>query len=101
MNAICRKHDVPIDGFARQISTSDFIQFTHILVADENNLRQLNLIKPSNATAQVRLWGSYDDNKPIPDPYYGGMTGFEKVFQQCVRLSNAFLDEVTNNKTSV
>jgi len=94
--AVCKKNDVPIDSFARQISTSDFIQFTHILAADDNNLRQLNQIKPSNATAKVRLWGSYDDNKPIPDPYYGRMSGFEKVFEQCVRLSNAFLDKVTS-----
>lgn len=64
---------MPIDSFARQISTSDFTQFTHILAADENNLRRLKQIKPLNATAEVRLWGSYDDNKPIPDPYYGGM----------------------------
>jgi len=95
---ICKKNDVPIDSFARQISTSDFIQFTHILAADDNNLRQLNEIKPSNATAEVRLWGSYDDNKPISDPYYGTMSGFEKTFEQCVRLSNAFLDEVTRKK---
>jgi low molecular weight phosphotyrosine protein phosphatase len=94
--AVCEKNDVRIDSFARQISTSDFIQFTHILAADDGNLRQLNQIKPSNATAEVRLWGSYDDNKPVPDPYYGEMSGFEKTFEQCVRLSNAFLDQVTS-----
>jgi len=98
--AVCRKNDVPIDSFARQVTASDFIQFTHILAADENNLRQLNHIKPPNTTAEIRLWGSYDDNKSIPDPYYGGMSGFENVYQQCVRLSNAFLDEVTSNKSN-
>ena len=35
---------MPIDSFARPILTSDSIQFTHILAADENNLRQLNQI---------------------------------------------------------
>jgi low molecular weight phosphotyrosine protein phosphatase len=94
------------------VCTSDFIQFTHILASDESNLQHLNRIKPANATAEIRLWGSYIDNKPIPDPYYGGKVcvdylsvkimiyrlhqgGFEKVYEQCVRLSNAFLDEVT------
>ncbi|KAJ3516454.1 hypothetical protein NLJ89_g1104 [Agrocybe chaxingu] len=71
--AVCKKHGVPIDSLARQVSTSDFIRFTHILAADESNLRNLTRIKPSNATAEVRLWGSYLDNKPIPDPYYGGI----------------------------
>jgi len=53
------------------VSTSDFLKFTHILASDENNLRNLQSAKPPNATASVRLWGSYDDGKPIPDPYYG------------------------------
>jgi len=97
--AVCKKHDVPIDSLARQVKTSDFIQFTHILAADESNLRNLNGIKPANATAEIRLWGSYLDNKPIPDPYYGGVAGFEKVYRQCVALSNAFLDDVTKEAT--
>jgi len=95
---VCKKHGVPIDSLARQVKTSDFVHFTHILAADENNLRNLKSMKPSNGTAEVRLWGSYLDNKPIPDPYYGGKAGFEKVYQQCVQLSNAFLDEVTETK---
>ncbi|KJA25883.1 hypothetical protein HYPSUDRAFT_182291 [Hypholoma sublateritium FD-334 SS-4] len=94
----CRKHNVPIDSHARQIATSDFVRFTHILASDENNLRHLQSMKPSNATAEVRLWGSYLDDKAIPDPYYGGIGGFEKVYQQCVRLSDAFLDEVAGKK---
>jgi len=92
---VCQKHNIPIDSVARQVSTSDFIRFTHILASDENNLQYLQRIRPANATAEVRLWGSYLDNKAIPDPYYGGKGGFEKVYEQCVRLSNAFLDEVT------
>jgi low molecular weight phosphotyrosine protein phosphatase len=98
--AVCKKHNVPIDSFARQVKTSDFVQFTHILAADESNLRHLNNMMPTNSTAEVRLWGSYLDNKPIPDPYYGGVAGFEKVFQQCVFLSNAFLDGVTKETIS-
>ncbi|KAF5384982.1 hypothetical protein D9615_001397 [Tricholomella constricta] len=86
---VCRK--------ARELATSDFAEFTHILAADESNLRNLMRRKPQNSTADIRLWGSYLDNKPIPDPYYGGTDGFEKVFQQCTALSDAFLDTVTGN----
>ncbi|TFK36855.1 phosphotyrosine protein phosphatase I superfamily [Crucibulum laeve] len=92
--SVCKKHGVPINSLARQVATSDFTNFTHILAADESNLRNLQAVKPHNSTADVRLWGSYLDNKPIPDPYYGGINGFEKVFQQCTALSNAFLDDV-------
>jgi len=90
----CRKHQIPIEHSARQIQTSDFTEFTHILAADESNLRNLERIRPKNATAELCLWGSFLDHKPIADPYYGGMNGFEQVYQQCVALSNAFLDKI-------
>ncbi|EDR15135.1 uncharacterized protein LACBIDRAFT_243421, partial [Laccaria bicolor S238N-H82] len=93
--AVCQKHGVPISSHARQVASSDFTRFTHILASDENNLKNLISVKPANATAEVRLWGSYLDGKSIPDPYYGRTNGFENVYQQCVRLSNAFLDDVT------
>lgn len=64
---------MPIDHEARQVSTEDFRKFTHILASDEANLRALERVKPRDATAEVRLWGSYVDNKAIADPYYGGM----------------------------
>ncbi|KAF7985317.1 hypothetical protein HWV62_6501 [Athelia sp. TMB] len=55
---------------ARVVETDDFTKFDHILAADGSNLRNLERIKPDNCTADVRLWGSYLDNKPISDPYY-------------------------------
>lgn len=95
---------------------ADFDRFTHILTADESNLRDLTRIKPKNSTAELHMWGSYLDNKPIADPYYGGIVrinydsirnmalliahncrlavqeGFERCFQQSIQLSEAFLD---------
>lgn len=55
---------------ARSIASSDFTKFDYILAADGSNLQNLQRIKPKNCTADVRLWGSYLDNKPISDPYY-------------------------------
>ncbi|KAI3622833.1 phosphotyrosine protein phosphatase [Moniliophthora roreri] len=92
--ATCKKHGVPISHQARKISNSDFTNFTHILAADGSNLRDLERHKPQDTTAEVKLWGSYLNNEPIGDPYYGGINGFERVYQQCVAFSNAFLDEV-------
>lgn len=69
----CQKHGVPIVHEARQVSPEDFYNFTHILAADKSNLANLERMKPNNATATVRLWGSYDDGNSINDPYYGGI----------------------------
>ena len=73
------QHKVPINHEARQISESDFTRFTHILASDGSNLRHLERIKPSNSTADIQLWGSFLDNRPIPDPYYGGMVSHHTV----------------------
>jgi len=96
----CEKHNVPISCEARQVSAEDFSRFTHILASDESNLNVLNRMKPKDATAEVRLFGSYVDNKPIVDPYYGGISGFERCYQQCLKYSNAFLDEVAGKVAS-
>ena len=55
------------------MSSEDFKKFTYILASDEANLRALERMKPKDATADVRLWGAFADNKAIADPYYGGM----------------------------
>lgn len=90
----CKKHKVPIHHSARQVEESDFKDFQYILAADGSNLRNLQRIEPSDSSAELRLWGSYLDNKPIADPYYGDIDGFKQCFEQCTKLSNAFLDEV-------
>ncbi|KAH8120181.1 phosphotyrosine protein phosphatase I superfamily [Phellopilus nigrolimitatus] len=92
--AVCNKYKVPVDCLARQVSKEDFTTFTHILAADESNLFNLRKMAPKGSTAEIRLWGSYVDGKPIADPYYGGARGFEDVYQQCVRYSEAFLDSI-------
>jgi low molecular weight phosphotyrosine protein phosphatase len=65
---------------ARQVQTEDFRRFTHILAADNSNLRNLFSIKPKDSTAEVKLWGSYLDDKPIEDPYYGGIVNYFSSF---------------------
>ncbi|PAV21940.1 phosphotyrosine phosphatase [Pyrrhoderma noxium] len=93
--ATCKKHKVPIKHKARKVKEEDYTTFTHILASDKSNLSNLQYMKPDISTAEIRMWGSYLDGKPIGDPYYGGQDGFEEVYEQCVRYSNAFLDAVT------
>lgn len=70
------QHNIPINHTARQVKESDFSKFQYILAADESNLRNLVAKKPSKGTATVLLWGSYLDDTPISDPYYGDIVRF-------------------------
>jgi len=89
----CEKFGIPISPHeARQVREGDFHSFTHILAADDSNLDALLRKKPHDSTAEVRLWGSYLDDEPIPDPFCGDPQEFEDIYHQCVKLSGAFLD---------
>ena len=57
----------------------DFYDFTHILASDDSNLENLLRIKPSDSIAEVKLWGSYLDGKPIADPYYGNIVSWYRI----------------------
>jgi protein-tyrosine phosphatase len=69
---------------ARQVKPSDFDEFDHIYVMDTSNLRDVTKLAPNDAgRAKVKLM--MDEIFPgqkvdVPDPYYGGPEGFDKVY---------------------
>lgn len=69
---------------ARQILKNDFTFFDLILVMDNENMRDvLSLTKLENEKSKVKLIMNYaypNQNKIVPDPYYGEQDGFSSVF---------------------
>jgi len=66
---------------ARQVASEDFHVFDRILCADESNRRRLLELQPAGSLARVELLMQYAESQEqeVPDPYYGGEKGFEKV----------------------
>jgi protein-tyrosine phosphatase len=69
---------------ARQIRPSDFTEFDHIYVMDSSNLRDVSRLAP-NPEAKAKVMLMMDEIYPgqnidVPDPYYGGQKGFDKVY---------------------
>ncbi|WP_337247070.1 low molecular weight protein-tyrosine-phosphatase [Photobacterium halotolerans] len=66
---------------ARQISGGDFDKFDLILVADRQNLSDLTAICPAEHLSKLSLLLNFADadEDEVPDPYYGGEEGFERV----------------------
>ncbi|XP_070564910.1 low molecular weight phosphotyrosine protein phosphatase-like isoform X1 [Ptychodera flava] len=95
-----KNHGLKSDHIARQITRDDFTKFQYIFGMDESNLRNINAVKPNESTANIMLLGSYDPkgHKIIQDPYYGGVAGFEVVFEQVTRCCEEFLKEVYSEK---
>ncbi len=67
---------------ARQITASDFDAFDLLLVMDWDNLALVQDECPAQHQAKVRRLTEFcvvHDATVVPDPYYGGPAGFDKV----------------------
>jgi len=84
--ATARRRGIDISGYrARQVEQDDFARFTHIFALDHSNLESLRQIAPDAAPTQLGLLLDLVaglEGRPVADPYYGGVEGFETTWKQ-------------------
>lgn len=98
---IAARHGIDItDHIARRFRVSDFDRFDRIYVMDAYNYQDvieaarnesdrqkvdyiLNVIKPGL-------------DEPVPDPYYGGRDGFDKVFRMLDESCEILAEEISS-----
>lgn len=83
--AVAKQHGLDISTqSARQFKVSDFDAFDYIYAMDESNYSNIiSLARHTGDIKKVKLFleaNSTIQNKNMPDPYYGGVDGFEYVF---------------------
>ena len=80
-HAIIRGYD--LTSISRPFEKDDFEKFDFIITMDEDNFNQINFLdKEKKYTSKIRRMVDYCNSyevKEIPDPYYGGIQGFENV----------------------
>lgn len=67
---------------ARRVSEFDFLSFDHFLAMGRDHLDWLRRACPREHQGKLRLLLEFSDGDlagEVPDPYYGGMDGFEQV----------------------
>ena len=78
-----REQNIDISAHrGRVVTTDDFSRFDYILAMDHANLSRLQRLRPNVSRADVRLLLEFAEDRAIeevPDPYYGGPSGFENV----------------------
>jgi len=83
---VAKENGIDISNLrARQFVKQDFSEFDLIYAMDESNFRHIiKMARNDEDIAKVKLILNEitpNQNKSVPDPYYGGDKGFESVFQ--------------------
>ncbi|ANS66452.1 low molecular weight protein-tyrosine-phosphatase [Streptomyces lincolnensis] len=81
---------------ARRFQPSWFSRLDLVIALDAGHLKALRRLAPTAEDAdKVRLLRSYDpaagDDLDVPDPYYGGMDGFEECLEMVEAASEGLL----------
>ncbi len=78
---------------ARQVTAQDFETFDYILAMDSENLDNLKSIAPANYQGYLGLFLSFGQclESEVPDPYYGGASGFDHVLDLVENASMGLL----------
>jgi len=82
---------------ARQVTVDDFALFDWVLPMDRHNEVDLLKLAPANQHHKVRrLMAFAPASAPadVPDPYYGGAAGFEKVLDLIELACRGFVEHL-------
>lgn len=74
------------DHRARMVTSADFLRFDFVLAMDQDNVQALSKLCPPDLLHKVGLFmnaGGELSPAEVPDPYYGSIEGFERVFDLC------------------
>jgi len=85
----------PFHHIGRKITKDDYNKFHYIFGFNEDNMENLKRRQPSGNKAVVKYLGEYDPEGQliIEDPYYGDLSDFQRVYDQCTRCLKAFLEK--------
>jgi len=97
MRAAAERRGIALTSIARQVRPVDFDRFDYILAMDASNLEDLRALAPPHHHDKIRLFRDYDPDgrgQDVPDPYYGGLEGFDEVLDIVTRTGRAILIEL-------
>jgi protein-tyrosine phosphatase len=97
--AVARRRGLALDHAARQITAEDLDRYDYIVVMDESNherVRRLaESVKPEMEILLLRDFDpEADGSREVPDPYFGGESGFEEVHDMVERACRGLLEHL-------
>jgi len=96
--AAAERRGMSLEGIhARRVTNEDFVRFDYIVAMDEDNLSRLRDESPEEHRSKLRLFLEFtsSDEREVPDPYYGGAAGFERVLDLVEEASRGLLETLS------
>ncbi len=95
---LAKRHGVELgDVRARRVTAEDIERFDYILAMDGDNHLNLMKLAPAGHEHKIRRileFTSLYSERDVPDPYYGGPRGFERVYDLIESASEGLLDVI-------
>jgi len=85
------------DQRARRVSEADFIEFDYILAMDRSNYADLEELALPDYRERLHLLMDFApqlSEDEVPDPYYGGSRGFERVLDLIEAAAHGLLADI-------
>ncbi len=100
MQTHAQKRGYNLSSISRQIRSVDYDDFDFIIAMDQSNYRNLlNMAKTSEHRSKVALMTEFSEklDGDVPDPYYGGSMGFERVLDILEDCMEGLIEEIKDS----
>ena len=100
MRNAAKKRGIILESIARQVKPEDLYLFDLILTMDNQNLEAMKVISKDAGPDQhaeikpILNYSKITNLVEVPDPYYGGETGFENVLDLLEDACDSLLEEL-------
>jgi protein-tyrosine phosphatase len=103
MTQAAAQRGLPMTGSARQFSQADFTTVDLILAMDRDNYDNILYLDPSGHYAhKVKLMCEFCrtfSDQEVPDPYYGGIDGFNYVLDLLTDACGGLLNHIVETQS--
>ena len=105
MREVAQEKGFQYTGKARQYRRDEFDQHGLIIVMDRSNLRILRSWASTEEEKKIRMMREFDAQgsakMDVPDPYYGGLDGFDKTFEIVKRSCQGLLEALESETSTL
>lgn len=103
MRETAEKYGIVLESRARKFEVNDFEAFDYILAMDQANFEDISALEVEKGTKntykliKMRDFDPLEKGANVPDPYYGGLDGFEQVYEILLRSNTQLFNHIRDN----